>query len=280
MADDHNDKHGGDGGHGGDAHGGGGGHKGGGHGPGAHSGEHEESGAPEWLISFADNVALLMGFFVILLAMNMQKPKAGGIGGVEKNPSAENSRMIDLVIGIRQGFNRPIDINSTNPQEQVFVKRMKQREQEGETKTPGPDGDKKNNQAIEPSDYFNLTGIVSFGENSSEISPEGNDTLAAIAEQKRGTRWVMEIRGHVSASESAMADNRGMDLAYTRSLNAARELVNQGMKWEQLRVVACGDNERRIGMARDSAAHQSNQRVEIVVTQEMVSGDQYNESGE
>ena len=37
----------------------------GGHGGGGHD-EEEEAGAPEWLISFADMVMLLMGFFVMI----------------------------------------------------------------------------------------------------------------------------------------------------------------------------------------------------------------------
>ena len=84
--------HGG-GGHG--AHGGGGGHA---------EGEHE--GAPEWLISFADNVALMMGFFVILLAMNMKDPTAGGIGGKDKNGGAPDSKSVDFVIAIRDAFSK------------------------------------------------------------------------------------------------------------------------------------------------------------------------------
>src|SRR3954464_7316504 len=108
---------------GGESHGGGGGHGGGGHGAG---GGHEEAheGAPEWLISFADNVALMMGFFVILLAMNMKEPTAGGIGGKDKNGGAQESRMADLVIGIREAFHRPIDLNSDDPGEAALRKRI------------------------------------------------------------------------------------------------------------------------------------------------------------
>src|SRR5262245_35934857 len=83
---------------GGGHHGGGGGghhhHGGGGHG----DGEHE--GAPEWLISFADNVMLMMGLFVIMLAMNMAKETMGGIGGEEEFGGAPTAEMADFVLPI------------------------------------------------------------------------------------------------------------------------------------------------------------------------------------
>src|SRR5436190_2087186 len=103
--------------HGGGSHGGGG--HGGGHGGGGHAeGEHE--GAPEWLISFADNVALMMGFFVILLAMNLKKPTAGGIGGEGQNGGPPSEQMIDFVIAMRQSFHTPFDLNSDEPAEEPF----------------------------------------------------------------------------------------------------------------------------------------------------------------
>ena len=84
-------------------HGGGegqGGHSGGGHGaPGGGHEDHHE-GAPEWLISFADNVALMMGFFVILLAMNMKSPKTyEGIGGPDEHGG--NVDQLDFVLALR-----------------------------------------------------------------------------------------------------------------------------------------------------------------------------------
>src|SRR5436190_2305796 len=116
--DKHDEAEGGHKGHGG-AHGGG------------HGGAHEEhhEGAPEWLISFADNVALMMGFFVILLAMNMAKQTTGGIGGkadMGGNPQEANS-MIDFAIAVREAFNNPVDVNSTDPRERDMVKRLIER---------------------------------------------------------------------------------------------------------------------------------------------------------
>src|ERR1043165_7557814 len=115
MAEEHKEEHGQSGeSHSGGGHGGHGG-SGGGHGGGGGHEEHE--GAPEWLISFADNVALLMGFFVILLAMNMAKPKTGGLGGENQNPSQQDMDMVDAVISIRAAFHNPVDMTSEDPNE-------------------------------------------------------------------------------------------------------------------------------------------------------------------
>src|ERR1051325_10394638 len=103
-----------------------GGHGGGGHGGGGHEEHHE--GAPEWLISFADNVALMMGFFVILLAMNMAHKTVGGGG---KRGSGGGADDIDFVLAIRQAFN-PIDMTSENPTEAPLRKRLRERATEGE----------------------------------------------------------------------------------------------------------------------------------------------------
>ena len=54
---------------------------------GGHDDEHE--GAPEWLISFADMVMLIMGFFVILFALNMAPPATAGAGGNEEGEGTD-----------------------------------------------------------------------------------------------------------------------------------------------------------------------------------------------
>src|SRR5436190_22316472 len=95
----------------------------GGHGSG---GGHEEAheGAPEWLISFADNVTLMMGFFVIMLAMNMKSPTTGGMGGRDKNGDPPSSPdMIDAALAIREGFNNPVSLASTDPNDLPLIRR-------------------------------------------------------------------------------------------------------------------------------------------------------------
>lgn len=239
------------GGHGGGgAHGGGGGHE-----------EHE--GAPEWLISFADNVALLMGFFVILLAMNMKEPTTGGVGGKEDFPSTTD-RELDLIIGIREAFNSPIDMDSTDPHEGVLARRK--REKLGESAQPGEHGNQKESQAIRPSDFTSLGGTVPFNDDSSALTPRGRAMAEEIGRRVRGLRWVIEVRGHASPSETFQDFDRGMSLSFQRARSVAEALIAQGVKPEHLRLVAAGDTERKVPMTYERATDSINQRVDVIVT--------------
>ena len=271
MPDEHKEEHGG-----GEAHGGGG-HKRRHSGP-AHEEHEEHEGAPEWLISFADNVALMMGFFVILLAMNMDKPSSGGVGGEGKYPSNEpTDAMKDFAIEMRAAFNSPVDVNSNNPAEQQLVQRLKDRKKEGgQTRQNGVDGKKNSVQATKPSDYVNVVAFAQFVDFDATLNDEGKTAMAQAALQLRGQQYIIEVRGHVSAVEAKDNKERAMRLAYDRALAAATELVENGVKWEQLRVVGCADNERETPRADSAEGHRTNQRVQVVTTQEPKPGDPFN----
>jgi flagellar motor protein MotB len=277
MADDHKEHgdHGGKDAHG--DHGGGGGHGGGGHGGGHGGGGHEEhEGAPEWLISFADNVALMMGFFVILLAMNMQKPAMGGVGGEGKYPSDVPPEMEDFAIALREAFHNEVDINSTDPHEQSLVRRKREvQSQGGHTRTTGPDGNKSTVQAPRTSSFYQTFGAAYFNEFETTLSDEGRRSIAQMADALRGQQWIIEVRGHASAVESNGNPDRATTLSYERAHVVAQQLVKEGLHRELIRVVACSDNERETARATSPEQHRSNQRVEIFTTQETMPEDPY-----
>lgn len=147
MSDAKHDQHGKkDAGHGSSGAGGKGGHgdegsgkkKHGGHGGGGHGAPHEEhEGAPEWLISFADMVMLMMGFFVILFALNVQ-PKGGNPGGAgeEAEGVALSPAQLDYVIALRHAFNNPVDPMGMDPDDARLRERMKASEQGGAWREP------------------------------------------------------------------------------------------------------------------------------------------------
>jgi flagellar motor protein MotB len=277
-------------------HGGGGG--GGAHGGGdAHGGkphkkherhppheEHEEK--EEWVISFADNALLQMGFFVILLAMNM-KPASSGSGGppAEKSgaaaaaaaaaaPGAPNTALLDSAIAIREAFNSPVNMSSNNPNDLPLIKRIIQKK-EGESKADGPPGQKKEVSTVRPTDYHRIGGKVSFEENSSEVDRAGQDAMAELSKDLRGRKSIVEVRGHTSLAESAEPADRGLALSFQRALAVAGLLRAGGLEWEQIRVVAVGAADRATPIARTSAEQRNNQRVEVILTDETLPNDPY-----
>ncbi|MBX3377273.1 MAG: OmpA family protein [Phycisphaeraceae bacterium] len=252
--------------HGGESHGGGG-H--GAHGGGGHAeGEHE--GAPEWLISFADFVALMMGFFVILLAMNMQKPKAGGIGGEAKMGGAPSVEMIDFVIAMRKEFKNPINLDSDNPAEAPFRQRIREL-QAGQSRQPENQGEGREAQAIVPTEFSNLGGRVYFEDDSTTLSDRAREQARAIGVRLRDQRFIVEVRGHVSPSEAQSNTQRAFNLAHARSLAVASELIAQGLNPRQLRLSTAADNERTTPReaSYDRLLDRQNQRVEVILTGEV-----------
>ncbi|MBU6413684.1 MAG: OmpA family protein [Planctomycetes bacterium] len=267
MADhEHKEEHG-------EEHGshGGGGH-GGGHGGGGHAeGEHE--GAPEWLISFADNVALMMGFFVILLAMNMG-PKAKGHSKTESEGNgAPSEAMVDFVIAMRESFNNPFDLASTSEVDQPFIKRIK--EKRGESAEEGVRGNSRNVQAVRPTGYSDIGATIPFDNDSELLSGAAKEVIASAAAKLRGHRYVIEIRGHTSPSEVKRSPEKGLELSYRRAMTVARALAEQGVPWTQMRPSAAADHERIVSRTYSRDEDGRNQRVEVILTNEAVAGDPY-----
>lgn len=265
MADEkHNaeePKHGGGGhGGGGGSHGGGGGH---GHGGGGHEEAHE--GAPEWLISFADNTALMMGFFVILLALNMG-PKGSSAASSSGSPS---SAELDWALSVREGFNNPVHIDSTDPRDRLLVQRLKEKAM-GEGQEEGPAGQGQKVQSLRPSDYQALSGAVLFDDNDAHLSAASLRTIDDIAQRLRGMMLVVEVHGHASAAEAYQQSDQAMQLSFNRALVVAKALAERGLEWRQLRVEASGDNDRIKPQAYAKAEQRQNQRAEIVVTNELL----------
>lgn len=245
----------------GGSHGHGGGH-GGAHGGGSHE-EHE--GAPEWLISFADNTALMMGFFVILLAVMMAKPKGTGAGTGAATESAQTEQMLDTAIAIREAFNNPVDLSSIHPNDLPLIRRIMALG-ESDAQREGQEGREHDVRSIRPSDYYSAAGAIHFTTGSSALSETAEKEIAQLLPTFRGFNLIVEVRGHVSAAEAIDRPDRGMQLSFERAQAVAQALVAQGASWPQLRIIAAGDGERVVPVAYDADKHAANQRVELVVT--------------
>lgn len=241
-------------------------------GGGGHGGGHEEhEGAPEWLISFADNVMLQMGFFVILLALNL-KPVISGTGpekgeGPDAGPTPE---MLDWVIAVREAFNNPVQLDSTDPKDAALVARLAERLNQGQSRELGPEGRHDAVETIRQTEYFGMGGVVPFEHSSAELSETGRRKVKEIADRVRGLRTILDVRGHCAAAEAFDKPDQGMQLSYERALVVARALVEHGIGWERLRLIGCANNDRVKPQEYDKFAVEANRRVEVVATSDTV----------
>jgi outer membrane protein OmpA-like peptidoglycan-associated protein len=145
----------------------------------------------------------------------------------------------------------------------------------GQANEPGVPGTFTNVQALEGHNFKNITGSVIFDNNSALVSPSARKTIADVATRLRDQRWIVDVRGHVSPFESMRDNTKAMNLSHERAMAVAQALVESGLRWENLRIVACGSNDRIVARTFDAQEDRSNQRVEIVVTNETTPADPY-----
>jgi outer membrane protein OmpA-like peptidoglycan-associated protein len=277
MSDAKHDSHGKkDAGHGGGGHGDEGGHKkkhgghGGGHGGGGHGGE-EHEGAPEWLISFADMVMLMMGFFVILFALNAQ-PKGGnpGGGGEQSEGMSTENNLVDLAIAVRRAFNNDVDLNSNDPNDKPLIERLKQLDKfgAGTSRDEGTEGKDRNVESIRRGDRFGRGTSVWFNSGSEALTAAAQKAIDALARQLDGQTNVVEVYGHVAAHEAVGDPVRAMQLSLDRAMAVSRRLSAGGIDYWRIRVRGAGDGDRVEPFPTSAEQDSKNQRVEIRVLDE------------
>ncbi len=240
------------------------------HGP--HGGGHEEAheGAPEWLISFADNVMLQMGFFVILLALAMKAPSGGGEGrrrgeDASTGVPAVSAEQLDFAIAVRAAFNNPVQLDSTDARDVLLVQRLLARQRgSGQAEQEGLEGADHDVRTVREGGLFGAGGVVPFETDSAVLDDVGRKCAEQLGAQFRGCRTMLEVRGHCSAAEAFQHPARGMELSYQRAYVVAEVLVAQGLGWNQIRLTACADNDRINARTYEDAGHRRNQRAEVI----------------
>lgn len=198
-------------------------------------------GAPDWLVSYGDMTTLLLCFFVFLLVTAKVD--------VDKLSSASG------YMAEKMGL---LPANTKN--DNVVQKR--------EDPSKGLRGDNDQSLSIDEGKKFIMGGKEMFGkgESTPTYTPEIERELLNFARQIRGTRNIIEIRGHTSAKETEGTIYRDeMDLSTERARSVREFLIDTGrLQADRIRIVGCGDHEPlKSNLFVDK---EKNRRVELRVT--------------
>ena len=208
---------------------------------------HCEEGLPEWVMSYADMITILMAFFVVMYSMAGKADDAKKEEAVMQslrdrfgpNISAMNGGSTGSWVKLDSAFAR-IMMRGSKP-----GKGRGDGDNKGGVDAAAPVGQQKRVTTVRPGEQASLGALIVFDEASTDLKPEHKKQLQFAAEEFNGKPHKIEVRGHTSrrpiAKGQPYRDN--WDLAYARCRATMDELVSRGVDPRRIRLGVAADNE-------------------------------------
>jgi chemotaxis protein MotB len=219
--------------------------------------EHEN--AERYLLTYADMITLLLALFIVLYAMSIQDPIKFQVvaSSLQKAfNTAARSNISDTMISIGNVTNAFAGMTSTG--ETVG-------EELTSYATQNELGDQISVTASKDAVVITLAGGMVFSSGSSEMRPEGRQTLEFISDRLKGLpdRNTIRIEGHtddVSPNTDKFPTN--WFLSSARAASAANLLATTGIDRSRLQAVGLAET-RPIAPNLTPEGRAKNRRVEI-----------------
>ena len=223
-------------------------------------------GAPEWMVTFGDMMSLLLCFFVILVSMSEMKED-------EKFMKVRES--IKKAFGYQGGAGTILGTTTpTNTLQKQLTDLMMRKWQlrHGKTTEEGIVGQSPSVKKVRNGLEFIIGGAVSFEPGKAVLLDHARKELDFFAEMIRGMEHKVRVRGHTARiPQEVYLPFRSMDeLTYARALAVKQYLIGKGIKPIRITMEACGENEPLRSQAYDDQARAMNDRVSIVVSENLV----------
>jgi chemotaxis protein MotB len=227
---------------------------------------------PEWIFTFADLVMLMMGFFVILWVL---KPAPG-----KNNQESSNPEYVEVAAAIREAFGYVPNPASSDPIDRAILDKinhvtMNGPGEKGKANVPdisaqGTDDEVTN---IRTARQATTGAPVMFDAGSANLRPDAMKALNEIAEQIRGHRNIVLVKGHAALDDTPPDANGAaarMQLSIRRAQVVADYLASKGVAPEVLRVQGCSTFEPIAQRIYSLAGQAANRRVEVEATPQVV----------
>ncbi|MCC6126611.1 MAG: OmpA family protein [Pirellulales bacterium] len=241
-----------------------------------------EGGAPEWMVSYADMITIVLAFFVVLYAttsgigQNDRGHDAANTGfkhgssiGNEDVPQDENdAKLSQVMTSLNERFGPSWTLSNCWAGGPVASKsRIDRKDDKYLRGFRG--GQAGGNSAValplaKSSEYTVPGGRVFFAEFSAALDQSQQNELHLVAEDLAGKLQKIELRGHASRRPLPKDSpwKNPWELAFARCQAVADYLASHGVDPRRMRIAAAADNEP-IDAAGDPPYGEKNSRVEI-----------------
>ncbi len=222
---------------------------------------------PEWVVTFGDMMSLLLTFFIMLVSMSEIKSE-------DKYQALVDSMREQFGYSKSRDSMTPGDVKPRTSEFSVLStmgRAKKKNTAKGGVPEKAPVGEEPMVRVIRPGQTTAVGSVVFFAVVSAELDQQAKNELDIIAKQLIGKPQKIEVRGHCTAEITArtVGTDTGMSLAYQRSVNAMRYLVdNHGIPAARFRLSTAGDSEP-VAVGDANGARQ-NSRAEVFLLDETV----------
>lgn len=226
-----------------------------------------EQGLPEWIMSYADMITILMAFFVVLYSMAGTKDVQKEAAVMESLHERFGPTWPNLLSIGPAGFGRP-DLRL--PEMSLVGSQPAARRANSTARDRTATGTQSRVAASLSGQQLALGGSLLFDGHDAELSAAHRQSLAVVFEAVSGKPQRIEIRGHTAKGSlpAGLAYRDNWDLAYARCRSAMQQLVAMGIDARRIRLGVAADNEPPAGS--DAVARTSAGRVDVFLLGETV----------
>jgi len=209
-------------------------------------------GAPGWIVSYSDLMSLLFTFFVMLFMISsLDAKKADSVAQSFREVFGTTRNTVYVPFPIQEQQNAENNMKNNRNQTVETI-------QNGNpTRSLIP--------ILKPKEKV-VTGVILFENDSATLSNGAIQSLGEIYQKLKGTRLMIEIRGHTGRNERG-ANRDQMDLAYARGHIVRQRLIDLGIHPSRIFITSWGAN-RTSNKVVPSQVGASNAYVEISLISE------------